>query len=430
MDGKLRPNGLGRKRLHPAGVQGASRNRASPERVAGDGFAPSDRWCVVAANAPRFLETVVHDAHAALVELASAFADPHTYDLARNAWFWIGLALTIPLPLAALAPELAARAATPSLHELGQTLAQRPLDGVFLGLPVVAALVGGACGTLRRRTRHRLRTVRRELARIRLELNRACARLAQLDDTRRRLIAAVSHELRTPLTAIVGYAEMLQRGRLGQLDERQTKALAVLLRAVERERAAVENLLAHACLETASYRVDRELLDLRDPARSAYETFLAEAVRRDVTLELALPSEPVIVDADAAGLELVLANLVSNAVKWTPPGGRAHLSVEPRGGRARVTVADTGPGIASHLAKRIFEPFFQAATGDTREKSGAGLGLSIVKGVLDAHGTSVSLDEPPGGGARFTFALPLAPTQLECQRTSQDPRDGVGTAFA
>lgn len=300
--------------------------------------------------------------------------------------YWVAIGITLPLTLALLGA-----------------------DGTSYWLLLQPALLGAVLAASAFRTRHQRRILELE---VELHEQRRITRAAiqerlALDDAKRRLITSISHELRTPLTSIKGYTEILEARRLGPLTERQARALQVVSRAVRREEALVENLLCFARLESGRYRVERESFDLRAVAAQVRESLAPFAQRRELRLVLALPEAPAVVSADRAGLEIVLAHLLENALKFTPAGGQVDLRVEAAGGDASVSVLDTGSGVPRDQRRRVFDPFFQADAGDTREHGGAGLGLPIVKGILEAHGVEVHVDERPGGGARFGFTLPL-----------------------
>jgi two-component system sensor histidine kinase KdpD len=175
---------------------------------------------------------------------------------------------------------------------------------------------------------------------------------------------------------------------------------------VRREEALVENLLHVARLAAGGYRIEPETFDLRDAATTTRDALLGLAARREVRLELVLPDEAALVSAERRGIEVVLAHLVENALKFTPRGGRVELAVALGAAATSVSVSDTGSGVPLAERRRVFEPFSPAA-GATREHAGAGLGLPIVKGILAAHGVPIEAVERPGGGALFRFALPL-----------------------
>jgi len=233
---------------------------------------------------------------------------------------------------------------------------------------------------------------------------------AATEERLRRFVADASHELRTPLTSIRGYAELWRAGGLRDADE-----LGEAMRRMEQEARRmgllVDDLLLLARLdqgrplETAPLAFDR-LVD--DSVRDA------RAVEPDRPIDVAV--EPVTVVGDDHRLRQVVGNLLANARLHTPPGTPVHVTLRATGDRARLEVADEGPGMPAEEAARIFERFYRADKARTRAKGGSGLGLSIVAAVAEAHGGRVSVDTAPGRGARFVVELPTA--QTERMRTS------------
>jgi len=248
-----------------------------------------------------------------------------------------------------------------------------------------------------------------EAGRLGVALNAMLARIEEAFRAReaseervRRFAADASHELRTPLTSIRGYAELWRAGGL-----RDPDTLAEAMSRVEQEArrmgALVEDLLLLARLDQGrpfqpvALRLDRLVADGVGDAR---------AVEPDRTVEL--DAEAVTVAADEAHLRQVVANLLANARAHTPPDTPVRVAVGADAGRARLVVADEGPGMAPEVAAQVFERFYRADPARRRSGGGTGLGLAIVKAVTEAHGGRVTLDTAPGRGSRFTVELPLA----------------------
>jgi two-component system, OmpR family, sensor kinase len=225
---------------------------------------------------------------------------------------------------------------------------------------------------------------------------------ATTEERLRRFVADASHELRTPLTSIRGYAELWRAGGLRDADD-----LGEAMRRMEQEARRmgllVDDLLLLARLdqgrplETAPLAFDR-LVD--DSVRDA------RAVEPDRPIDVTV--EPVTVVGDDHRLRQVVGNLLANARLHTPPGTPVHVRLRATGDRARLEVADEGPGLAPDVADRIFERFYRGDPARTRARGGSGLGLSIVAAVAEAHGGRVSVDTAPGRGARFIVELPTA----------------------
>ena len=225
------------------------------------------------------------------------------------------------------------------------------------------------------------------------------------EERMRRFVADASHELRTPLTSIRGFAELYRQGAVTE-----PKEVTRLLRRVEDE-ATRMGLLVDDLLLLARLDQERPLsftpVDLLTVAADVVHD--ARAVAPDRTIDLDVDNQPPIVLGDEARLHQVVANLVMNAVRHTPPDTDVQVRLASRSGRALIAVVDHGPGLSAQARERVFERFYRVDSSRTRDAGGSGLGLSIVSALVAAHGGSVSVEETTGGGATFIVALPLAP---------------------
>ena len=212
------------------------------------------------------------------------------------------------------------------------------------------------------------------------------------DDLRADLIATVSHELRTPLTSIVGYTELLQDLPEDDVSPTARRLVGVVERNAARELRLVDDLLTVAFLGRERLPVTLGPVDLGATVRGAVETWRTPARRRRLVLDVHDAGVPP-VRGDARRLAQVVDHLLANAVKFTPPGGRVELCVRDGGDAALLEVVDTGPGVPAADLERIFEPLYRAAGAVRAQAPGAGLGLAIVRAIVDAH-------ERAGGGAR------------------------------
>jgi PAS domain S-box-containing protein len=234
----------------------------------------------------------------------------------------------------------------------------------------------------------------------------AVVRLQEVDHVKQELVSNVSHELRTPITSIAGYAELLADHALGELNRAQSDAVQRIERNTTRLGLLVEDLLTMSRAESGQLHLDRHPLDLRDIAGEAYE-MLEELVRtRDLEVELQVPDEPVTMMGDRHALERVAMNLLNNAVKFTPDGGRAVLAVRRAPEGPALVVTDTGLGMSEEDQRQLFTRFFRAAEVTERAIQGTGLGLSIVHAIVTQHGGSVSVDSEPGRGTTITALFP------------------------
>jgi PAS domain S-box-containing protein len=219
-------------------------------------------------------------------------------------------------------------------------------------------------------------------------------------------LAILSHELRTPLNAIMGWSYMLREG----LPEEMTRhAIEVIARNARAQKQLVEDLLDVARIAGGRLELQCTPLDLRDLGRVAVDSALPAAQTKTITLSFEGGANPVPVSADANRLQQVLANLLSNALKFTDAGGRVTVRVVADGDRAVLTVTDTGIGIPEDFLTQVFDRFRQADASLTRSYPGLGLGLWIVKQVVEAHSGAVHAASPGRGhGTTITVMLPLA----------------------
>ncbi|MBN2171777.1 MAG: PAS domain-containing protein [Candidatus Krumholzibacteriota bacterium] len=231
--------------------------------------------------------------------------------------------------------------------------------------------------------------------------------LRRLESVRRDFVANVSHELKTPLTAIRGLVETMEDDQAMDADTRR-RFLAKIGGQAERLAAQVADLLALSQLEAGDRPVERERLDLGEVVRGAFGALATAADRAGLVYEAEMPGSPLAVLGERLALERAVGNLLDNAIKYTPRGGRISLRLERAGREAVVEVADTGIGIEPRHHKRIFERFYRVDKARSRALGGTGLGLAIVKHVVLSHGGRVELDSQPGRGSRFRLYLPLA----------------------
>jgi signal transduction histidine kinase len=242
-----------------------------------------------------------------------------------------------------------------------------------------------------------------ENARLVGALQQAYDRLGQLDRLKSQFIAIASHELRTPLSLILLYAAMLQQ-QLGDAAETQLDAVQ---RAAMRLKNIIDTMLNLRYLETGRMDLAATHFDLRGEVGAACEDYAALAGTGDLVLEADLPDDPVAIYADREKLRVVLDNLISNAVKFTPTGGRVRVTLCKRGDEVELTVADSGVGIPPEELERVFERFYQVESHLTRRHGGMGLGLSIVKELVELHGGRVWAESDPDRGSRFVVVLPV-----------------------
>lgn len=218
-------------------------------------------------------------------------------------------------------------------------------------------------------------------------------------------IAAVSHDLRTPLASMSGWANMLRTRRLDEATS--TRALEAIERGAEMQRRLIDGLLDASRIATGQVRIEMQPVDLTATIRSAIEVVRPKAESEGIEMEVTLDEEASSIVGDAARLQRVMWNLLTNAVKFTPRGGHISVRLEAADECAIISVSDTGEGIAADFLPHVFERFRQEE--GKRKSSGFGLGLSIVRDFIEQHGGAIEArSEGKGCGATFVIKLPLA----------------------
>ncbi|MDQ4079868.1 MAG: HAMP domain-containing histidine kinase [Gemmatimonadota bacterium] len=245
-----------------------------------------------------------------------------------------------------------------------------------------------------------LEAAQRELASEHSRLTDALANAESALAMRDEVLAIVAHDLRTPLDAILTSVAFLMD--VEHSEEERRRLLAVIRRSVSGMHRLIDDLLDVARMESGAFAVDLHPCDLGALARDVVEQFRRQAVNAGLTLECHIESDT-IVTADRHRIAQVLQNLIGNALKFTPAGGRVTVDVR-RGGTGGVhcSVADTGAGIAPDDLSRLFERFWQARRD---RRGGAGLGLAIARGIVEAHGARLEVDSELGAGSTFFFHL-------------------------
>ena len=233
-------------------------------------------------------------------------------------------------------------------------------------------------------------------------------RLKETDRLRRELITNVSHDLRTPLASMQGYVDtlFLKDGELGPAERR--RYLEITRKHARHLARLVGDLFELSRLDAASVDPVFEHFSLAELLQDVVQEFELEAERRGIGIDVEPARHEPQVFADIALIQRVLENLIRNALKFTPAGGRIRLRLEPRPSQVAISVADTGCGIAEEDLPQIFDRYFRRADAGSQDVASAGLGLAIVKRILDLHGSRISVTSRVDVGTRFEFTLPTA----------------------
>lgn len=238
------------------------------------------------------------------------------------------------------------------------------------------------------------------------ELQDALLKLSELSQTKANFVANISHELRTPLTHIKGYLELLVTGSMGELTEGQNNALKVSQRAAGQLESLINNLIMFSQTERGEITLQLTPVDLIKLAGIVINNSRNKAANRSVILQLETPGNLPLVQVDEEKISWVLLQLVDNAIKFSPNGGTVRLDVHSEvGNLIMVSVIDNGIGIPADRLGELFEPFHQLDGSASRRYGGTGLGLALVRDILNAHGTIIEVESEQGNGSVFRFPL-------------------------
>lgn len=237
----------------------------------------------------------------------------------------------------------------------------------------------------------------------------ARARAEEADRAKDEFLAVVSHELRSPLSPILAWSRMLRMGTLAP--EKQSAAFEAIERNAVAQAQLVEDLLDVSRIVAGKLRLDVRPIMLPAPIEEAVETLRPSADAKSIRLQLVLDPQAGMVLGDPDRLRQVVWNLVSNAIKFTPKGGRVQIALERVNSHVELSVSDTGEGIPSEALAHVFDRFWQSKHGTARQHGGLGLGLAIVRHLVEAHGGEVAVhSDGPGRGALFRVKLPVMVT--------------------
>jgi signal transduction histidine kinase len=308
----------------------------------------------------------------------------------------------------------------PVLHD-GEPLAQLAASGAHADAALELACE--ALGLLVHHARARelaaatheeaMRLTFAELTEHNQRLSRAVSRLEELDRLKSNFLATMSHELRTPLTSVIGYAEMMNEGLAGPVTPEQREYLTTILGKADQLLSLITAVLDVASLESGQLALERCSLSLGELVASEIATFQPQAGRRGITIQLEANGETVVF-GDRRKIRQIVSSLISNAVKFTPDRGRVGIAVHPgplephcaEQTAVQLVVTDSGIGISRDQVSKIFEPFFQVDSSSTRAFGGTGLGLTLAKAYVEAHGGRIWVDTTPGQGSTFTATFP------------------------
>ena len=230
--------------------------------------------------------------------------------------------------------------------------------------------------------------------------------LKELDKMKSEFIAMVTHELRAPIAAVEQQLTVILNKMAGEVTEKQEQLLS---RAKERTRGLldlIKDLLDLSKIEAGKMVQYKEPLLLQEVIQRVVDLMRTEAENKKIDLQFSAPPKLSLINADRNSMEGIFTNLISNAIKYTPEGGKVWVALGEEGGFVKANISDTGIGIRKEDLPRIFDKFYRVKTTETRQIVGTGLGLSIVKSIVDAHLGSITVESEEGGGTTFTVSLP------------------------
>ncbi len=250
------------------------------------------------------------------------------------------------------------------------------------------------------------RTLERRVEERTAELQKALERVSELNQLKANFVANISHELRTPLTHIKGYIELMVSESLGPLTNEQKHALEVNQQSAARLESLIDDLIMVSLASRGELSLKQEAVDICRLTNLTVKSRGISALQRGVRLQAVFDGKIPFVQADSQKIAWALGQLVDNGIKFTPSGGSVTVSIQREGENLVIlSVTDTGIGIPPHKLQDIFEPFHQLDGSSTRQYNGTGLGLSLVRQIVEAHGSMLEVQSTEGRGSRFKFPL-------------------------
>jgi len=251
----------------------------------------------------------------------------------------------------------------------------------------------------------------------------------EIADMKNEFVSTVSHELRTPLTSIKGYVDLILDGSAGEINEMQQEFLGIVKENSDRLVELINEMLDISRIESGRVHLRVEPVNMTESIQGAVDTFRAVLSQVDRTVDLQVPEDLPLVAADRDRVGQVLINLISNAIKYSPGGGRVSVTAKHEGDRVVVSVTDRGLGISREDQKRLFTKFYRVDTAMTREIGGTGLGLSICKTIIELLGGEIGCKSRIGEGSTFWFSVPVAAESMVRTPELEGPEEIGGTVL-
>ncbi|TRZ49130.1 hypothetical protein D4Q80_02580 [bacterium] len=242
------------------------------------------------------------------------------------------------------------------------------------------------------------------------ELSQALEEVKRMSRRKTDFVSSVTHELRTPLTSIKGYASILLTGKLGNLPKEASERIEKMNRHSDELAQLVNELLDISRIESGKVAMKQEPQDLNNIAEKVVDLLAVQLKDKQIETSINIPTEESVVFVDHNQIERVLINLIGNAIKFTPPKGKISIAAQKADKMVRVDIADTGCGIPQEALEAVFEEFYRVDNPINQEARGTGLGLALVKHIIEAHKGRIWVTSKVGRGSTFSFTLPQEPS--------------------
>ena len=287
-------------------------------------------------------------------------------------------------------------------------LGQAVIEMGFIDRPTLDRAITEQMLRLRAALEYANRNLEARVQQRTIELEEALRRLSEINQLKANFVANVSHELRTPLTHIRGYLDLLQTELLGPVNSDQKKALDVSLRSANRLQSLIDDLILFSQASRGEMTLTLGPVDLNQVISKVVALIKPKADDHQIDLEVSVAAELPFVQADEEKIGWVISQLFDNAIKFTKPAGKVRLAVlkdAANNNLVTITVTDTGIGIPPERVKEIFEPFHQLDSSATRRYGGTGLGLALVRQIIEAHGSLIEVQSETDKGTTISFPL-------------------------
>ncbi|MFQ5952917.1 MAG: sensor histidine kinase [Candidatus Omnitrophota bacterium] len=339
-------------------------------------------------------------------EFLKALLRGHTYNIRENGYVIFGILWGIPVPIVTIGMALYCSGLSPSAETVVNEIVKHPVHLFFLLHPFIFGTVFGAMGTVRDDKERQKEKFEKSLIQNNKMLADANKKLQELDGLKDNFLSMVSHELKTPLTTIQGYITFLKDGKAGDLSEGQWRALKITEEQADYLNNLIGELVDLSRIESGEFSVKLEPTDLTRIAAKVINSLARPFAEKSIITENSLPEKLPLVLADPKRMSQVFTNLLENAVKFTPPGGKITVSACEKEEKVEFCISDTGIGIPGEEIGKIFDRFYQIDSMVERKYGGCGLGLTIIKNIIELHKEGrIWVESEPGRGSRFFFEL-------------------------